>query len=311
MQQTLPATVPREHARSRRTWSVRLRRWRGVPYVLPWLIGFLGFTFGPYVASLYLSFSEWALMGPIEFVGTANYQQLVQDEQLIKSLRNTTVYTIFHVPGLMILAFTAALLLNERIRFRALFRTIFYLPSITPGVAAIVLWVWMLHPNGIVNTFLGWLGVPPEAQPSWFASTTWALPGLVLMSFWGIGSMMIIYLAGLQGVPQHLYEAAAIYGATWWRRLRDVTIPMMTPTIFFTMIVGFIGSFQSFASALIATEGGPADATLFILLLLYYHAFRFFHMGYASAIAWLLFAIIMALTLIQFALARRWVHYEG
>jgi multiple sugar transport system permease protein len=123
--------------------------------------------------------------------------------------------------------------------------------------------------------------------------------------------MMIIYLAGLQGVPQHLYEAAAIDGATWWRRLRDVTIPMMTPTIFFTLIVGFIGSFQSFASALIATEGGPADATLFILLLLYYHAFRFFHMGYASAIAWLLFAIIMALTLIQFALARRWVHYEG
>jgi multiple sugar transport system permease protein len=303
--------TPRPYMEARRHWSIRWRRWRGVPYVAPWCIGFLAFTLGPYLFSLYLSFSKWQLLGPIEFVGVRNYQELFGDPLFLKSLRNTTYYTVIHVPGLMIFAFAAALLLNEQIRFRPLFRTIFYLPSITPGVASVILWVWMLHPTGIVNTFLGYLGVPESVHPNWFASTDWAMPGLILMSFWGIGSMMIIYLAGLQGVPQHLYEAASIDGANWWHRLRHVTIPMMTPTIFFTMIVGVIGSFQSFTSALVATEGGPANATLFVLLYLYYEAFRFFHMGYASAIAWLLFVIIMAFTLLQFALARRWVHYEG
>lgn len=311
MQESMQGANARRHSEAQRQWSVRWRRWRGVPYVAPWCIGFLAFTLGPYLFSLYLSFNEWQLLGPIDYVGTDNYEQLFDDPLFIKSLVNTTYYTAIHVPGLMILAFAAALLLNEEVRFRALFRTVFYLPSITPGVAAVILWVWMLHPTGVVNTFLGFLGVPEDAQPGWFASTDWAMPGLIVMSFWGIGSMMVIYLAGLQGVPQHLYEAASIDGANWWQRLRNVTIPMMTPTIFFTMIVGVIGSFQSFASALIATEGGPANATLFVLLYLYYQAFRYFHMGYASAIAWLLFGIIMAFTLLQFALARRWVHYEG
>jgi multiple sugar transport system permease protein len=301
----------REQTVARRRWSVRWRRWRGVLYVAPWCIGFIWFTLGPFLFSLYLSFSEWELLGPIEFVGLANYHQLAQDPTFRKSLVNTAYYTAIHVPGLMLLAFGAALLLNEQIRGRALFRTAFFLPAITPGVASVLLWVWLLHPTGILNTFLGYLGVPRSAQPNWFASTDWAMPGLILMSFWGIGGVMVIYLAGLQGIPEHLYEAAALDGANWWNRLRHVTVPMMTPSIFFTMIVGVIGSFQSFASALIATEGGPANATLFVLLYLYYQAFRYFHMGYASAIAWVLFAIIMALTLLQFALARRWVYYEG
>lgn len=311
MHGSAPRALPGHWSEPRRHWSVRWRRWRGVPYVAPWCIGFLVFTLGPYLFSFYLSFNEWQLLGPMEFVGTKNYEELFHDPLFRKSLLNTMYYTAIHVPGLMILAFAAALLLNEQIRGRALFRTIFYLPSITPGVASVILWVWMLHPTGIVNTFLGFLGVSEEAQPNWFASTDWAMPGLILMSFWGIGSMMVIYLAGLQGVPQHLYEAASIDGANWWQRLRHVTIPMMTPTIFFTMIVGIIGSFQVFASALVATQGGPANATLFVLLYLYYEAFRYFHMGYASAIAWLLFVIIMAFTLLQFALARRWVHYES
>lgn len=291
--------------------GVDWRRWRGVPYVAPWCIGFLAFTLGPYLFSLYLSFCTWSLLGPITFVGPANYQDLFHDELFIKSLINTSLYTFISVPGIMVLAFGAALLLNEQIIFRPLFRTIFYLPSITPGVATVILWVWLLHPTGIVNTFLGYVGVPQEDLPNWFSSTTWALPGLILMSFWGIGTMMIIYLAGLQGVPQHLYEAASIDGANWWQRLRHVTVPMMTPTIFFTMVVGIIGSFQSFASALIATQGGPANSTLFVLLYLYYQGFRYFHMGYASAIAWVLFVIVMAFTLLQFFLARRWVHYDG
>jgi multiple sugar transport system permease protein len=311
MQEAARVTPLREQAASRRRWGVRWRRWRGAVYVAPWCVGFIWFTLGPFLFSLYLSFSEWELLGPIEFVGLANYQQLYDDPTFRKSLVNTTYYTAISVPGLMVLAFAAALLLNEQIRGRALFRTAFFLPSITPGVASVLLWVWLLHPTGIVNTFLGYLGVPESAQPKWFGSTDWAMPGLILMSFWGIGSIMIIYLAGLQGVPEQLYEAATVDGANWWHRLRDVTVPMMTPTIFFTMIVGVIGSFQSFASALIATEGGPANATLFVLLYLYYQAFRYFHMGYASAIAWVLFVIIMALTLLQFALARRWVYYEG
>lgn len=292
--------------------NFRWRRWRGAAYVAPWCIGFVVFTLGPFFFSLYLSFSEWQLLGPIEFVGLTNYEQLFADDPVfIKSLVNTTYYTAFHVPGLMVLAFGAALLLNEQVKFRALFRTMFYLPSITPGVASVILWVWLLHPTGIINTVLGFLGVPAEAQPNWFGSTEWAMPGLILMSFWGIGGLMIIYLAGLQGIPEHLYEAASIDGANWWDRLRHVTVPMMTPSIFFTLVVGIIGSFQSFASALIATEGGPANATLFVLLYLYYQAFRFFRMGYASSIAWILFVIILVLTLLQFALARRWVYYES
>lgn len=290
------------------TW----RRWRGVIYVLPWLIGFIAFTLGPFAFSLYLSFARWQLLGPITFVGLANYEKLLFDDPLfIQSLGNTIYYTAVHVPGLMLLAFLAAALLNQPIRGRAFFRTLFYLPSITPGVASVLLWVWLLHPTGIVNTVLAFLGVPKAALPNWFGSTTWAMPGLILMSFWGIGSLMIIYLAGLQGIPEQLYEAAAIDGANSWQRLRHVTLPMMTPSIFFTLIVGTIGSFQSFTSALLATEGGPANATLFVLLYLYYQAFRSFDMGYASAIAWALFVIIMLFTLLQFALGRRWVYYEG
>lgn len=292
--------------------SFRWRRWRGVLYVAPWCIGFLVFTFGPFLFSLYLSFAEWQLLGPIKFVGLANYVQLFTDDPtFMKSLVNTAYYTAFHVPGLMLLAFAAALLLNESVKARALFRTLFYLPSITPGVASVILWIWLLQPTGVINSGLSLLGIPSGALPNWFGSTTWAMPGLILMSYWGIGGVMIIYLAGLQGIPEHLYEAASIDGANWWHRLRNVTLPMLTPSIFFTLIIGIVGSFQSFTSALIATQGGPANATLFTLLYLYYQAFRDFHMGYASAIAWILFLIILLFTLLQFAVARRWVYYEG
>jgi multiple sugar transport system permease protein len=201
-----------------------------------------------------------------------------------------------------------ALLLNERIRFMPLFRTLFYLPSVTSGVATVVLWVWILHPTGLFNRALALFGV---AGPNWFGSTTWALPGLILMSFWNIGSNMVIYLAGLQGVPQQLYEAAEIDGANAFQRVRYVTLPMMTPSIFLTLILGIIGSFQVFTAALVATEGGPGYATLFVLLHIYFNAFRFFRMGYASALAWVLFLIIMGFTILQFWLASRWVYYEG
>jgi multiple sugar transport system permease protein len=208
----------------------------------------------------------------------------------------------------MLLAFLVAILLNERVRFVPLFRTLFYLPSVTSGVATVVLWVWILHPQGLLNRGLALLGIP---GPNWFGSTTWALPGLILMSLWNIGSTMVIYLAGLQGVPQQLYDAAEIDGANAWQRTRFVTLPMLTPSIFLTLIMGIIGSFQIFTAALVATEGGPGYATMFVLLHVYFNAFRYFRIGYASAMAWGLFLVIMVATLIQFWLARRWVYYEG
>lgn len=289
--------------------GIRRREWQGLLYVMPWLVGFFIFTAYPFVTSFYLAFTDWKGIGEQRFVGAENYARLFTDDPpFLQSIWNTFFYTAFHVPGVMILAFLAALLLNERVRLIPLFRTLFYLPSVTTGVATVVLWVWILHPNGLLNGFLGFFGIP---GPNWFGSSSWALPGLILMSFWGIGTNMVIYLAGLQGVPQQLYEAAEIDGASAWHRALHVTIPMMTPSIFLTLVLGIIGSFQVFTAALVATEGGPGNATLFVLLHLYFQAFRYFRLGYASAIAWVLFVIILAFTLLQFWLARRWVYYES
>jgi multiple sugar transport system permease protein len=289
--------------------KVRRREWLGLLYISPWLVGFAIFILYPFVWSIQLSFMDWKGIGTPRFIGMANYVQMfTDDEPFLISIRNTLVYTFVHVPGTMVLAFLVALLLNERVRFMPVFRTFFYLPSVTSGVATVVLWVWILHPTGLLNRLLATVGI---AGPNWFGSTTWALPGLILMSFWNIGNTMIIYLAGLQGVPQQLYDAAEIDGANSWQRVRYVTIPMMTPSIFLTLILGIIGSFQVFTAALVATEGGPGYATTFVLLHLYFNAFRYFRMGYASAIGWVLFMIIMAFTVLQFWLASRWVYYEG
>jgi multiple sugar transport system permease protein len=288
---------------------LRWRNIRGFFFILPWLVGFVLFTLGPFLGSLYLSFTSWRLVGPIQWVGLDNYVQLLTaDARFAQSLVNTAAYTAVQTPGTLLLAFAAAALLNQPVRGVPIFRTMFYLPAITSGVATAVLWVWILHPTGLLNTALGWLGVP---GPNWLNSTRWALPGLILMSLWNIGTPMILFLAGLQGIPQHLYEAAAIDGAGWWGRLRHVTLPMMTPTILLTLILGIIDSFQVFTASLVVTNGGPADATLFVLLYLYQQGFRFLRMGYAAAIAWVLFALILAFTLVQLGLARRWVYYEG
>lgn len=289
--------------------KVRRREWLGLVYISPWLIGFLVFTAYPFVWSIQLSFMDWKGIGEPVFVGMDNYTRMfTDDETFVYSIRNTIVYTMVHVPATMLLAFVVALLLNERVRFVPLFRTLFYLPSVTSGVATVVLWVWILHPQGLLNRGLALVGIP---GPNWFGSTTWALPGLILMSLWNIGSTMVIYLAGLQGVPQQLYDASEIDGANAWQRMRFVTLPMLTPSIFLTLIIGIIGSFQIFTAALVATEGGPGYSTMFVLLHIYFNAFRYFRIGYASAIAWVLFLVIMAATLIQFWLARRWVYYEG
>ena len=289
--------------------TTRWQRWSGLLFIMPWLITFLWFTLGPFIASIYLSFTNYRFIGLPTWIGFQNYTNLFGDDpKFIRSIINTLYYTGVHVPGVMLLAFFVALLLNQKVKGQPIYRTAFYLPSVTAGVATAYLWILLLQPNGLINQFLGIVGID---GPTWLTSSTWAMPALILMSFWGLGTTMIIYLAALQGIPQHLYEAASVDGAGVVRKMWHVTVPMMTPAIFLTAVLQIIGSWQVFTQALIVTNGGPRDSTLFILLHLYRTGFEYFQMGYASAIAWVLFMIILVFTIIQFTVARRWVYYEG
>jgi multiple sugar transport system permease protein len=221
----------------------------------------------------------------------------------------TAVYTAAYVPLQLVGGLALALLMDQKLRFIGVFRTIYYLPSVLPGVAFVVLWMWILHPDaGLVNTLLSYVGVQ---GPRWLADPDWALSALLLMSFWGLGRTMVIYLASLQGISRQLYEAAAIDGAGAWSSFWRITLPMLTPTILFNLVLSVISTFQTFTSAYVATDGGPLDATLFYVLYLYRQAFQFFNMGYASAMAWFLFLIILALTMLIFRSSGRWVYYEG
>ena len=289
--------------------TTRWQRWSGLLFIAPWLITFIWFTLGPFIASIFLSFTNYRFIGLPAWVGMDNYVRLFTDDpKFIRSVINTLYYTAVHVPGIMVMAFFVAILLNQKVKGQPIYRTAFYLPSVTAGVATAYLWILLLQPNGLVNQFLGLVGID---GPNWLTSSTWAMPALILMSFWGLGTTMIIYLAALQGIPQHLYEAASVDGAGVIRKMWHVTVPMMTPAIFLTAVLQIIGSWQVFTQALIVTNGGPRDSTLFILLHLYRTGFEYFQMGYASAIAWVLFVIILVFTILQFGIARRWVYYEG
>jgi multiple sugar transport system permease protein len=295
-------------APTRATWQVRWRRYQGMLFILPWFIGFTIFSLGPFFASLAISLTDWNMADPPRFVGLNNYTRLFSDEIYLKSLFNTVYYTAFHVPGQILLAFIVAGLLNRRVNGLPFFRTCFYLPAVTSGAATAIIWLWLFQPNGLINQALGAVGLP---SPNWLGSTQWAMPTLILMSFWNIGTPMLLFLAGLQGVPQSLYEAAEIDGAGWWGKVRHVTLPMMTPVIFLTAVLGIIGSFQVFTPALLVTGGGPANATVFLVLYLYWNGWSYFKMGYASAMAWTLLLMILVFTGIQFGIAKRWVYYEG
>ena len=276
----------------------------------PWIIGIIVFIIAPVIASLVLALTEWDLLNPARFIGTANFREMFTTDDLIaKSLLNTAYYTFFGVPFQLAAALSMAVALNQRLPGIRFFRTAFYVPSVTPAVANAVLWVLIYSPEfGIANWFLGALHLPTFA---WLADPRVAKPAFIVMSLWGVGGTMVIYLAGLQGIPEHLYEAASIDGAGAWNRFRNITIPMLTPTIFFTMIMGIIGSFQVFTGAFVMTQGGPNNATLFYVLHLYRNAFQYLRMGYASSMAWVLFVIVAALTYVQFASSGRWVYYEG
>jgi multiple sugar transport system permease protein len=297
--------------RTRRSQSLA-RRETLTFYLLisPWLIGLLLFVLGPMVASLVLSFTRWDLLSPAKFIGLQNYEKMFARDPLFwQSLKVTAIYTCVYVPVELAGGLILALVLNQRLRFVGVFRTIYYLPSVLPGVAFVVLWMWILHPDvGLINTLLSYIGIQ---GPRWLADPDWALPALLMMSLWGLGRSMVIYLASLQGIPRHLYEAASIDGANAWHSFWKITLPMLTPTIFFNLVLSVISTFQTFTSAFVATDGGPLDSTLFYVLYLFRQAFQYFNMGYASALAWILFLIILALTLLIVRSSGRWVYYEG
>ncbi|HVX56880.1 MAG TPA: sugar ABC transporter permease [Candidatus Saccharimonadales bacterium] len=282
----------------------------GYAFISPWLIGFLAFTAYPFLSSIYLSFTRYDIVTPPLWVGTANYHTLVTGDPLFwKSLGVTFKFALLSVPLGIVAGVALALLLNHEIKGMGLYRTIFFLPSILPTVATSVVFLWLLNPEiGLINRMLRVVHI---TGPEWLQSSTWALPSLVLLSLWGVGGSMVIYLAGLKDIPPHLYEAATIDGASPWQRLRHVTLPMLSPVIFFNLVMGVIGVFQYFTQAYIMTQGGPEDSTHFYALYIFERAWRYLDMGYASAMAWVLFLVIMAVTGFLFWGQRRWVHYEG
>jgi multiple sugar transport system permease protein len=302
------------------TYPVRERSWwhspqarkealEGFVCLLPWIIGFLAFTAGPLLYSSYISFTDYPILQEPRWVGLENYRSMVNDDLFWKSLRVTALYTLVAVPGGVIIGYVMALLLNQQILGLSFWRTAYYVPAVVPAVATAYLWAWMFNPDfGVINGFLIRLGVEP---PKWFGSEEWVLPAFIIMSLWGAGGGLVLYLAALQGVPTTLYDAAKVDGANAWHRLRHVTLPMTSPVILFTFLTGLIGSFQVFTAGFLITNGGPNNASLFYVLYLYRVGWRYFKMGYASALGWVLFAIIMVLTLITLRASGRLVYYES
>jgi multiple sugar transport system permease protein len=282
----------------------------GYLFIAPWLIGFLVFTAGPFLASVYLSFTKYDILSPPQWVGFANYQSLLRDDPLFwKSLLVTIRYGVVAVPLGTCGAVMLALLLNLEVKGIAVFRTIFYLPSIVPTVATSMVFIWLLNPQiGLINSLLRNFGI---VGPAWLSDARWAPWTLVFMALWGVGGGMVIYLAGLKDIPTYLYEAAIIDGANAFTRMRLITLPMLTPVIFFNVVMGVIGAFQYFTQAYILTQGGPEESTTFYALYLFNRAWRYLDMGYASAMAWVLFLIVVVVTSALFRTQSKWVHYGG
>ncbi|WP_240472959.1 carbohydrate ABC transporter permease [Paenibacillus sanguinis] len=280
-------------------------------FASPAILGLLIFTLGPMVYSLYMSFTDYTGSNSPTFIGLDNYKRMFsgEDQYFYKSLGVTFYFVILSVPSGIIYSFLLAILLNQNIKGKAIFRTIFYLPSIVPVIAISFIWLWLLNPDlGLANELLRSLGLPGS---QWIFGEKSVVPSLALMNLWTTGGTMIIFLAGLQDIPRSLYEAIEMDGGTRLAKLRHITIPLMTPTIFFNLIMGIINGFQVFSQAYVMTNGGPNNASLFYVFYLYREAFQFSRMGSASAIAWVLFVIIMVLTYIVFKTSNRWVYYEG
>ena len=296
-------------------WSRRTRQnfWLGVLFLSPWFIGFLLFTFYPLAASFVYSFSEYHSRKPLVWVGLGNYMTMFTDKLFWISLWNTLYMVIFAVPITLLASFFCAVLLNLKVSGQSYYRVIYFLPSIVPTVASTLLWLWILNPQaGVMNTMLGHIGIQ---GPNWLSDPTWSKPSLILLGMWGMGGTIVIYLSGLQDVPTSLLEAAELDGASWWQRLRYITIPMVSPITLFNLITGMIGMFQYFAQAYIfrgtSGLGAPLNSTLFYSVYLFQAGFQYLKIGYASAMAWVLFIIILACTILLLKVSERFTYYAG
>ncbi len=287
----------------------RLREWfAGYLFAAPFIFGFLAFYAFPMGYSFWMSFQKWDLLSPPKFIGLANYTKLLHDSFANLSLSNSFYYTVIAVPLQLILAFALALALTQPLRFRDLYRGGFYMPILIPIIASAVVWQRVFHPEyGILNEALGWFGIKPRM---WLFDPGLTKPAFILMSFWMIGRMMVIFIAGLGNIPTSMYEAASLDGAGALSKLRHITIPLMTPLIFYNMVIAIINSFQTFIPAQVITQGGPENSTLFVVLNIYRQGFDYFNMGYAAALSWEFFVIILGFTIAQFYMSNRWVFYE-
>ncbi|MGO4787296.1 carbohydrate ABC transporter permease [Paenibacillus sp. 2KB_20] len=286
--------------------------WAGYLYIMPWLLGLLLFTIGPMLFSLLLAFSKWDIITgvqSIEWVGLDNFKAIFHDELFYQSLKVTFIFALVSVPLYQMVSLLIAVLLNMRSRGMKVFRLIYFMPSVIPAVAVSMMWVMIFNPEyGILNKALGWFGIQ---GPAWLQDPSYALGALIVMGIWGVGNTIIIYLSGLQSVPEDMHEAAELDGAGRFRRFFSITLPMISPTVFFNLIMGIIGGFQYFTQAFVMTNGGPLNSTLFYNLYLYNKAFQDYEMGYASALSWILFVIILVFTLIVIRSSSMWVYYQG
>jgi multiple sugar transport system permease protein len=289
---------------------LRMERKWGFILAMPAMLGLLIFTVGPVIASFFFSLTDWSIGNDLSVIGFDNYKKILTDDPTFtKSLYVTTYYSLFSVPVCLSIAFMVAFLLNQKVRGLSIFRTIFYLPTIVPSIASTMLWIWLFNPDfGLLNSILESMGLP---ESRWIYDEATAIPSIVLMSSWSVGNTIIIFLAGLQAVPGHLYEAVEVDGGNALRKFYHITLPSMTPTIFFNLVMMLIGTFQAFNQAYIMTQGGPNNSTLFYVYYLFRTAFTETKIGYASALAWILFLIVMTLTFIIFQSSKKWVHYEG
>lgn len=307
---TLPASSARPVPIFKQRLTLQQRRTIiGYIFIAPFILGFVFWFLIPALVAAYLTFHKWNLIAPPQYVGTQNIEKLFNDPLLFQSLKATFVYTILSVPLSLLLSFFLANLINTKVRGISIFRTIFYLPSIVPAVANALLWAWMFNTEfGLINVVIRALG---GSKVPWLQDTGWAIPAFVILSLWGTGGSMIIFLAGLQGIPDIYYEAAEIDGAGRWAKLRHITLPLMSPVIFFNFVLGFINSFQVFTIGYLVTNGGPENSTLFLVLYIYRTAFRSQNMGYAAALSWLLFIILMGLSFIVFKYLGNRIYYEN
>lgn len=301
------ATEPAQRQRPARRWT--WEAFHAYVFMSPAILGLLIFTLIPVVASLLLSFTEYNIITDPEWIGLENYAEMFEAELFWTSLRVSAIYSVVSVPLGLALSLGLAVLLNHAMRGIMVFRAIYYMPTVIAGVGVAMLWRWLFNAEfGVINVLLAGVGIE---GPAWLLDEDWALTALIITSLWGIGGTTLIFLAGLQGIPQEIYEAAEIDGAGRWSRFRSVTLPLISNVTFFNLVLGIIGALQVFTDAFVITRGGPNHATLFLSVYLYQHAFQYLNMGYASAIAWFMFLIVMLLTLLVFKSSPLWVYYEN